>query len=453
MKFKMLFFLLMISLSAFAQERDDCSCSLNLKEIITDIETNYPGYNHKTNMGKHPAYILIKKNVIDDASKTTVREGCFYIIEKYLSFFKDNHIIFVDNKTSPKQIPLNDKNLNKTRQDDLTGIWRKVGDSLTVKIIKEDKSTYNAYILKTTESYGHLGNVHFALIGNENEFKIRKYSGWLTTYLLRGRRLGQLIIEPDGIWQKVEKGIEKKSRQNKLGTSNDAFTYQPIGKGSYYLGIPAFNIKEKKFDSLIVNKIIPEILDSKTKHLIIDLRNNAGGNGSFLSLIRMIYDKPFAIPGDFVYATPSIIGKYQIAADAGSTYHKMMLPKLITNIGGFVQKDSLRAKMREIYDYPQKVSIITNENCGSSTEYFLLLAKHSSKVKIYGRHTSGTLDYSELFSSEKLSCAGYNYMRPTSKAFYTDIKPIDNKGILPDVDLSRYPDDEWIDLIINEQKL
>lgn len=450
MKFKILFFFFGISLAAFAQERGNCGCSLNLKEIITDIEANYPGYKVKTNTGKLSAYISVKKDVINDASKITTREGCFYTIAKYLSFFKDNHIIFVDNKTTPKQALLKDVNLNKTQRDELTGIWQRVSDSLTVKIIKEDKSTYKAYISKTTQSYGHIGNVHFALIGNENEFKIRKYSGWLTTALLRGRRLDQLLIEPDGIWEKVN-GIDHKARQVKLGTTNKVFTYQPIDKSTYYLGIPAFNVNEKKFDSLIVNKIIPEILDSKTKHLIIDLRNNTGGNGSFLFLTRLIYDKPFAIPGDFIYATPTMVSKYQILADGGSAYHKMMLPKLIANIGGFVQRDSLHVKMSKIYDYPQKVSIIVNENCGSSTEYFLLIAKHSSKVKIFGRHTSGTLDYSELFSSEKLSCAEYSYMRPTSKAFYADARPIDNKGILPDVDLSKYPDDEWIDIVISKQ--
>lgn len=448
----MLFFFLGISLAALAQERDVCGCALNLKEIITDIETNYSGYNHKTNTGKDTAYISIKKDAIDGASKTTTREGCFYTIAKYLNFFKDNHIIFVDNKTTPKQVILNDKVLDKTQRDELSGIWRRVSDSLTVKIIKEDNALYKAYILKTSKSSNNIGNVHFALLGNDDEFKIRKYSGWLTTDLLRGRRLNSLLIEPDSTWEKVEDGVEHKARQTKLGTSNNTLTYQPINKDAYYLSIPAFNTNEKKFDSLIVNKIIPEILDSKTKHLIIDLRNNTGGNGSFLSLIRMIYDKPFAIAGDFIYATPTMVGKYQISADAGSAYHKMMLPKLIANSGGFVQRDSLRAKMSEIYDYPQKVSIIVNENCGSSTEYFLLIAKHSSKVKIFGRHTSGTLDYSELFSSEKLPCAGYSYMRPTSKAFYTDACPIDNKGIMPDVDLSNYPDDEWIHIVIGKQK-
>ncbi|RZK09867.1 MAG: hypothetical protein EOO43_20860, partial [Flavobacterium sp.] len=280
----------------------------------------------------------------------------------------------------------------------------------------------------------------------ENEFRIRKYNSALTTDLLRGRRLGNLLIEPNGIWQKQI--LNKSNPVVKPSTfdANVKFAHKLINKHIYYLGIPGFSMNEKGFDSLIVNEIIPQLSKDKIENLIIDLRNNVGGNSSFLSLLRLLYDKPFAVPGDYVFATPQTIARYKTSSNP---IHKSMLPKLISNVGGFAQRDSLKLSLKQTYQYPKTVSILVNENSASSTEYFLLLAKHSAKVKIFGRHTAGTLDYIELLEPEKLSCEGYSYMRPTVKSFFTDNNPIDNKGILPNVDLSKYPDHKWVEVVIS----
>lgn len=450
MRSVIIFFLLGISINALAQT-DHCNCSLNLKEVITDIETNYPGYKSKTNGDKLSFYKEIKDKASKAAALDINREDCFYIIANYLSFFKDNHIIFSDRKIIPNQpAPIKtDKKNNADEKDDLKGVWTKTADLLTINIIKQDENLYRAYILKAGNSKEKVGNVHFDLIGNSDGFKIRKFSAWLTTDLLRGRRLNQLLIEPDGIWKKIAEDAHIDNYQANVGTFNKKLVYNRLDSINYYVGIPAFDVKEKKFDSLIVNEIIPSINNSKSKHLVIDLRNNVGGNGSFLSLIRLIYDKPFSIPGDFIYASSAMIKRYQKAADDGSALHKQLLPKLIANTGDFVQRDSLKVQLKESLNYPERVSIIVNDNCASSTEYFLMIAKHSSKVTVFGRNTSGTLDYSELLQPEKLSCNGYNYLRPTIRSFYVDVNPIDNKGISPDVDLSRYPENEWIELILN----
>lgn len=447
MKVKMIILLLGISISSPAQKKDNCDCLTNLKEVITDIESNYPGYNLKTGNGKLAKYIYTKKRTIGEAAKMLTREDCFYVIERYIGYFGDNHIIFDDRKTLPSN-PAVPNIPSIPGQDKLTGIWRRSADSLTIHINKIDASNYSAYTIKQSTGGAKTGQVHFKLMGNENEFRIRRYSDWLTTALKRGRRLGSLLIEPEGIWQRIVPGGQPQVRQGKIGSANKVLNYQMVNDDTFYLGIPAFNMDERKFDSLVVNQMIPEINMRKTKHLVIDLRDNVGGNSAFLSLVRLVYDGPFTIPGDFLYASPSLIDIYQKAADKGSASHKKLLPKLIANQGGFIQKDSLRVKISQSLAYPKRISIIVNENCASSTEYFLILAKHSAKVKIFGRHTSGTLDYSELLSPQKLSCAGYTYIRPTSKAFYTDVRLIDNKGIIPDVDLSSYPDDQWVERVV-----
>jgi hypothetical protein len=448
----LILFCLFFSSPIFGQTKDDCSCLSNLEKIVSDIETNYPGYKLKTDTGSKIDYITNKRQSLSLASKTNDREKCFYIIERYLSFFKDNHIIFTDTKTNPGKTSVS-HTLNTNRyktKDSLVGVWTKSDGSLSIDIIKTNTNRYEGRIFQKNSKASEQ-KVYFELIGNYKGFRIRKHGNWLTTDLLRGRVLNDRLIEPEGVWFRNQ-GQAKIEKQRKSIDWNNRFRYKKLDSNIYYLGIPAFATEEAKFDSLIVNHIIPEINNNKIEHLIIDLRNNAGGNGSFFSLLRFTYEKPFSLSGDFLYASPSMIKKYTEQANRNSKRHIEMLPKLIANKGGFVQRDSLRIRIKEKLSYPQKVSIIVNDNCASSTEYFLILSKKSEKVKIYGRNTAGTLDYSELHTPENLPCKEYRYLRPTTKAFFADTYPIDNVGIKPDVDLSSYSEDNWIEIIQSDIK-
>jgi len=445
----LLFFFKLAGIS-YGKPNGGCSCQVILDNIINDIENKYPGFQTKTSKDT-AGYIEVRKQAITNAAKVTDREACFYVIEKYIRFFKDNHIIFTDHKAEPMQHISNGVGSFATDNGaSLSGIWKNEQNRITIKIVKQPGKdgiqVHRAYVDQSAGSALKRGNAYFDLIGNEKEFYIRKYNSALTTFLLRGRMLKDYLIEPNGIWiREGPETINNKSIKPEYAI-NDQFLYRAINSKVYYIGIPAFNIQPKDFDSLVMHKIIPEIIANKMDHLIIDLRNNSGGNSSFLSLLRIIYEKPFSIPGDFVFSTQDMIERYRQSSNPA---YQKMLPKLIANPGRFVQKDSLKLALKDVYPYPKRVSILVNENCASSTEYFLVLARHSSKVKIYGRHTSGTQDYSELLGPEKLPCDGYTYMRPTTKSFWTDTQPIDNKGIIPDVDLSAHPDFEWVDILKN----
>ena len=440
--------LVTISCYAHAQNKEKCDCAIVLAEIINDTELRYPGFTSKTQQYQ-VSYKHLKEQVIAEAKNSPDREHCFYSIEKYLAFFNDNHILFTDKQSEPKSIFRPDIAIYTERHpDSLTGIWKKKNDSLTIKIIREDKNgqqVYRAYILQDAVKGFLPGANYFDLIGNKKAFRIRRHQRALSNHLLWGRRLQNLIIEPEGIWQKVSSAAEPVTAIKAKYAFNNTFTYELREDSICYIGIPSFDIDPLKFDSLIVHQVIPELREAKTTHLIIDLRNNGCGNSSILSLLRISYDKPFSVPGDFVYATPAMVERYQ---HSDNPVQKNMLPKLLTHLGGFVQRDTQNYTLRQVCTYPKKISVIINENCASSTEYFLILARYSDRVKIYGRHTSGTLDYSELLGPEKLSREGYAYMRPTTKSFWTDTKPIDNKGLFPDVDLSSYPEYEWVERVI-----
>ena len=91
----------------------------------------------------------------------------------------------------------------------------------------------------------------------------------------------------------------------------------------------------------------------------------------------------------------------------------------------------------------QNIVILTDNNCGSTTEHFLLIAKQSEMVTIMGEPTIGMYDYGDMrnFSLPDLElqlwCATNRSRRLDAGA------GIDNIGIIPDIPLNKNRD--WIE--------
>jgi C-terminal processing protease CtpA/Prc len=97
-----------------------------------------------------------------------------------------------------------------------------------------------------------------------------------------------------------------------------------------------------------------------------------------------------------------------------------------------------------MYTYPKKVGIIINGGCGSTTEQFILAAKQSNKVKLFGTTTFGSLDISNMYSV-KSPCNDLELGYCLSKSFRIPDFTIDGKGLQPDYYLDKeIPKYEWL---------
>jgi C-terminal processing protease CtpA/Prc len=82
---------------------------------------------------------------------------------------------------------------------------------------------------------------------------------------------------------------------------------------------------------------------------------------------------------------------------------------------------------------PRNVGIIINEGNASSAEQFLLAAKESDKVILFGNcNTAGVLDYSNI-TPNPLPSNNYQLWCPMTRSKRLPENPIDNIGIAPDV--------------------
>ena len=71
-----------------------CNCSQALKQLIIKIESEYPGFPEKTKQNKD--LYQAKKNILTKKSLLISNETCTQLLQEYLDFFHDEHIVLDD---------------------------------------------------------------------------------------------------------------------------------------------------------------------------------------------------------------------------------------------------------------------------------------------------------------------------------------------------------------------
>ena len=206
------------------------------------------------------------------------------------------------------------------------------------------------------------------------------------------------------------------------------------------LRLPSFLWNEKKnIDSLL------KAYDHQLKKLpnwIIDLRGNDGGTDyAFDGLMPYIYTRPIKIkPDEYLSSNENIRiltenlkdnDLSQDGKDLITNLIKLMNqhPNQFVNPSG---KDSFEIKLDTVYQYPAKVAILIDRNTASSAESFLLSARQSAKVKVYGENSAGMLDYNNTQYFD-IPCKDFNLVIPIGRSKRLPENPIDNIGLKPDI--------------------
>lgn len=204
--------------------------------------------------------------------------------------------------------------------------------------------------------------------------------------------------------------------------------------------LPSFEWSEKKkIDSLITNY---KSTISDKPYWIIDLRGNAGGTDyAYNSLLPYIYTNPITVKPDEYWASDGNINilKENLSDTNLAEGNKQFLSSIIklmeNNKGRFVNpsgKDFFLTTLDSIYTYPKKIAILIDRNSESSAETFLLNAKQSKKVILFGENSAGVLDYSNTQYFD-LPQPEFKLVAAISRSKRLPLYPIDNIGIAPDV--------------------
>ncbi|QNK61128.1 hypothetical protein H7F33_11115 [Pedobacter sp. PAMC26386] len=105
------------------------------------------------------------------------------------------------------------------------------------------------------------------------------------------------------------------------------------------------------------------------------------------------------------------------------------------------------ASYKKIIPYPSNVAIMINENNASIAEQFLLEAKQSKKVKLFGANTFGALDISNM-AFVMSPCKEFELGYSLSESFRIPDFMIDNVGLQPDYYIDKsIPQYKWINFV------
>lgn len=461
-----LLFVLLLAKFAMAQ---DCDCKKNyqwMKKTFAENDAGFPEVLRKKGID---AYNYHSKSIENRVYKIRDYDDCKKALEDWLRFFRTDHFRLTKTKaTLDKQhkaqlySPISIANeidlalfkdqvaLLPTRS--LVGLWETGGNTFAVQKIN------NHFVASLVEDNGtwKKGTILFSL--GEN---LKEGTRYMSTY--RPVPIEKVNYLDDNLLTVNELTLKRvfpeshlKSNEDeffRLKNSGETFGYKRNEK-TVYVRIPSFSFNKKAVDSLLTS--LDDVIKS-TPNLIIDLRDCQGGqDNNFAKLVPYLYSGATRTVLMEVLSTPrnneiwnTLINNPDTDDDEKESYQAIQ-SLLNKHVGEFVNiygKTVVEAKNGKVLPYPQNIGVIVHENNFSTTEQFLLLAKQSRKVKLFGRKTGGALDVSNMI--EATSPTGdFVFEYCISRSLRIPEMEVDDMGIHPDFYLDKsIGEHKWVDFV------
>ncbi|WP_223579126.1 S41 family peptidase [Sphingobacterium sp. GVS05A] len=475
--FKLILSFVFIFIFSCNLQAQNCNCAENLKWVKKIIEENDAGFQYVLDQKGLDAYQAHNTKIEQKLAGVKSNLDCTKLLSEWLQFIRKGHLSInrIDGKDvdvlvskddhsvkiAHPSIPFSEEEfklyLSAKKRQDLEGIW----DSPPYKVaIKKYPEGYKGIIVGSTADNWVVGDVKFTLNNelSEGTYYLRdKSQEKISSTLAIGKNIFQL---GNYLYTRKYPTVENTPLEADFARSysTDKPYLQKINTKTILLRIPSFNGRQKQtIDSLTaVHK--PQL--EKTENLIIDIRNNGGGSdGSYAEIIPFLYTNPIRTVGVTFYSTKlnnqrmlDFCEKYEeYGIDPKDVpFYKAAYDSLSNHLGKFVNLRPNRTMINidsshTALPYPKQVAIIINGGNGSTAEQFLLEAKQSKKVKLFGTTTAGVLDISNMYFVES-PCKEYRLGYSLSKSYRIPEMAIDNKGIQPDFYIDKsIPAHEWVD--------
>lgn len=445
-------FLLLAALFSFAQQ-DDISFT------IEKIKVNYPGYAEKTRGINFDQFAA-------DAIRSNMPDT-FKAMATIVSFFKDRHLDLFQVSAALDTIGCK-KNIDHMLQyfnsgkkfRKYEGYWINESRSCIIGIrqTKSKPLTYEGYVVQCWPNSAAIPGMQ---IFNMEQNKGQGFFAKLTT--LRSRQTSYVNAEfrsdsvlttgPYYKWHRIK--TVPLDQLPATRQPQDTASGKWLNPKTFLLTIPTgLAANGEIVDSII--RINPGLW-LFCEHLIIDVRANTGGRvRAFAPVYPLLYTGPIINICSTLYGTQDESDRTQKDLDdylsgggKDSTYINAMkywVKFYHDSIGKFVSFPPDTMTQERVMAIPKKVSIIVNFGCQSACEMFLLNAKQSKKVKLFGEHTMGAVDYLNFYPRPTPSGKYNLYIATRMRNIPPGGSKLDGKGIEPDVPISDTVPD-WVDFV------
>jgi hypothetical protein len=438
--------------------------------VINYYEDNLPGFIDNVNEKNVKDYTLFKNELLKIAKTNCKNENsCFKTLLTYVEFFKDNHSkisqnnnINIDENNSKilndffnSSTYKNHENIANVKIeespsiDSIVNIYESSDKTYKIAIVKNKNycRDYVGIIIDSKTPLWKKGQVKLELKSKGNNYYdiyvyLRNYSiSFKKNVLLKD---GKLNTD----WYNIKRPILKdfaNSNPNKL-------EFNSLNEETNYIYIPTMlNEKCDEIKKFIVN--YDSAIQSKP-HLIIDLRNNGGGNDDCARpLLKYLYTNPILEDSQWVYRTNENLRKeielydYFKKDTVNSSDEVLHLLRneiermkdapdksfILRSGGDTIQFD-------ETLKFPKKITILSNRGCGSSCESILVWSLQSKKTTILGENSAGYTGYGDVTS---IKTPNFKFKLSCTLTRSNKIRQYEEVGIPPNIYLTNKKD--WIE--------
>lgn len=474
------FLLTLVFLSGKMVWAQSCDCAATLSWLQSTFSENDAGFAYAMEQKGEKAYATHNVLLTNKAGAASSYEACLPVLEEWLAYFRDGHIGIEwisqpeaeapQNKESKRAIKAKFKDwlthpidreafeaaLAKNEAPGFEGIWR---SGVYLIAIQQDGDGYTGSILEADGVYWRADQVKLTIDPKEDSavYYMKDHS---PRYIAKPQLIGKNYLEIGFIQlERVVPKFDAEPEKALYIRAMDA-TYpfiEYLDDRTAYLRIPSFNNFYRPFIDSMVAAEKPKLLQHP--NLIIDLRGNGGGSdASYASLSPLLYTHPIHTVGVEFLSTKlnnqrmldfAENDEYNFTEEE-KTWARESYKALSENLGEFVNLNESVYSVETydtVYTYPSAVAILINEGNGSTTEQFLLEARQSAKVKLYGSTTYGVLDISNM-SEHTDPCDNFTLYYSLSRSMRIPGLAIDGKGISPDFYMHRdIPNHGWIEFV------
>ncbi|WP_291911955.1 S41 family peptidase [Chitinophaga sp. CB10] len=443
-----------------------CNCERSFKWVRETFEKNDAGFEYGMQQKGVAAYEEHTRNILAKVKKTTDKEQCAAIMREWLRFFRKGHhgIIPVYNSpaapvagssAAPEVLSLSEEQVKQRIANAPVASFEGIWTTATYKIgIVKDGGGYKGVILASGNQAWKPGDVKLSIAADSagvfymGDFSPNKFE--------KAILLGKNTLQLANVFLKRQYPVFQEGDATLLYaremTASAPFMQQVSDK-TVLFRIPTFERYAKgAIDSLLKAN---DALLKRTENLVIDIRGNGGGSDvSYYGILPLIYTNPVRSVHTTFLSTPlnnsrmegflSIPGlpesdKAEVEAALKALREH---PNQFVNLNNGKIVDEL--KLDTIFPFPKNVAIIINDQNGSTSEEFLLAARQSKKVKLFGTTTQGVLDISNTYTVESPD-KQFKLVYALSKSLRIPDFAIDGKGIMPDYYMDKsIPDAEWL---------